>query len=276
MDRNLYRRMDSANSRLGAWSAWRERCSLALCGGSDRTKLLDYAGYHGNRYLRRYAHRAGDGQRLDPLPAEEIFHLLEVHFTVQQTRRGKCYKSWLFARASGSASETANAVEGGAALLIRDVIRDYIRRECPCRRSVAMDQVVRRDHREVITLGDLLPAPRTEPEPAQHELNRQAERCADRFLPTMTDRETIILRARLRKIPLSHPDVLRTAGVGKSRVHEIYRHMFTRLADCVRELTPEEMPAFQRRIALAAYDHIAERMEPVRTQPDCTFAETVT
>jgi hypothetical protein len=223
------------SGRLEHWTEWRALCALDSCSEGTRAALHAFAAARFAGFLRRYVARtsAADVGTIS-LPPAQSWHLLETRFLTAQTRLGKRYKDWLFARAA-PARETAalGAVEGGATLIMRDTVREFLRREYSPRHTLSLNAPCSRES-GALTLQDLLPAQADLGQEVElREFRRIADDYARRFFEALTRRERIVLLARSLELPLSLPAVVRAAGCGKSALnttaHGLVRRMQERL-----------------------------------------------
>lgn len=224
---------------LDQWCEWRLQCAAARCQPSTREALRLF----GWQRFKHYATACGGPSfPAGALPdAESCWNLSETRLATGQSRQGKRYKDWLFDRAGGG-DATQDAVQGGASLLIRDVVRDFLRREAPRPRHVSLDAPAGEGSQHP-PLSELLPgAPDAAVE--HRDFARQAEEIARVFLFRLSGQDRLVLLARELGVPLYHPAVEQAAGVRKSRVALIWQGVFKRLAEHVNErLSCEDYPA---------------------------------
>jgi hypothetical protein len=194
-----------------------------------RARLHAFARSRFERCLARYAAGAEH-----PVP-DDPWHLLEAHLTVSATRGGKRYKDWLFARVAGSGDPPLDVVQGGASLMMRDVVRDYIRRECAPPSAVSLSRPLVEGGERSVTLLDLLPAGL---DPAcdvcLREYETLAEEHAREFAAELSQRERIVLIAKSLRLSLAHPAVEQLAGCRKSTLSDAYRDLMQRIAERLR------------------------------------------
>jgi hypothetical protein len=177
--------------------------------------------------------------------------------TVKTTREGKRYKDWLFARVDTAADSPIDVIQGGASLIMRDVVRDYIRTEHPPSNTDSLDEPLLKG--ESITLLDLLPA---QPDPASDVCLREYE-ClaaghADELLPAISGRERAAIAAKSLGIPLNHPEVEKAANCRKTALNKAYNFFVVRTASHVRDRYPGEDPECVLTLALFTVRHIAQ------------------
>ncbi len=237
------------------WCEWKQRCALALCPDDVRRRLSHFAHHR----LRLAARRAagitnlfeGFEARL-PADPERCWHLLESHAITANTRQGKAYKEWLFERAHQQGDLDPSRLEAGAALMLRDVARRYLRRECLKRGTVSLDNAVAGCHGASLTYCDLLPDEWTPCDELQaRELNARAQREAEDWFAEMTPRERTGLLARFHGIPLTHPDLLTHCACGKTLLCKLVRQLLGSLPKRLRTRYPDDEPRDRRAFGIA-------------------------
>src|ERR1043166_7378398 len=222
------------SSDLQSWIEWKQRCALGLCSQETRSGLQRFAEIRFRNFLRKYVSRTNlDEDQALPTPSDP-WHLFETHFTLKRSGEGKHYKDWLFARLEDSTDPALDIIQGGATLLLRDVVREYLRREHSPSTVQSLNQLGSKDECE-LTLEDLLPGgidPAKEAE--RHEFERIAHGQAATFFARMSRRERVGFLAKPLDIPLAQPGVQKAAGCGKSMVHAAFREAVMRLASRLR------------------------------------------
>ena len=211
---------------LAVWLEWKEQCAAALCGDDTRRQLhsLAYSRCHG--LARRYAHLVGSRDHLgllSDLTPETAWHYLESYGAIRESRTGKRYKDWLVSRASGSAPPSADTIEAGVVLLLRDALRSRLRREHAPAGTRSLDAPLGPDG-ESLTLADLLSGGADPSDEATATEYRQLARVHARdIFDTMTPRERFAAVARALGLSFAASVVLRAAGCGKSTLSVAYR-----------------------------------------------------
>ena len=237
---------------LEQWQEWRVRCALAPCAPSTREALHLFG-------WQRFGHyaRAARGDRLPAgcLPdAAGCWHLLETRLVTGRSRQGKCYKQWLFDRTAGC-DDPLDTVQGGAELLVRSVVRDFLRREAPRPRHLSLDAPLD-GTAGGLTLAELLPDAAADgaDEPDAPRLARDVARAVFEALPS---RARLVVLAKHLDVPLYHPVVMHVAGVRRSRVSQLWRGAFERLAAEAGRACPTEDRAGRLRLCLRAAPEMA-------------------
>ena len=262
--------MDNGNKHLTteqAWRTWRAACAVDLCPPSDAVVLRAFGAQRFRFYLDRYASRTGhrprEGQTLRVSEDKDAWHFLETHAQAGATREGKRYKDWLFARAEqGTDTETGTdtwlrAVESGASLLMRDAVREYLRREHAAAFMESLQRPASRGDDTAYTLEELIP---DQVDPLgiveAREWNELGRATAESYLATMTARERIALWARANSIALSDPDLTRWAACGKSALHDAYTQCVKRLCAEIKRSYAAESPAIWVQLARVTLERL--------------------
>jgi hypothetical protein len=215
---------------LQFWVEWKQRCALGLCSQETICGLRRFAEIRFRHFLRKYVHRTNLGHDQSLPVATDAWHLFETHLTLKTSGQGKQYKDWLFARLQNSSDPPLAVIQGGATLLMRDVVREHLRKEFSPSTVQSLNQPCVNEGFE-FTLEDLLPG-RLDParEAEQREFEKLARVGANTFFEQMNQRERIGFLAKQLDIPLAHPAVQTAAGCGKSMVHAAFRDAVIRLA----------------------------------------------
>jgi hypothetical protein len=222
-----------AGTSLEDWIKWKEVCAADLCPDRVRNRLGAFGQSRFRTLADRFRSRTNAGNasevvdRLGPL---EAWHLFESHVTVRATREGKRYKDWIFARTEGSADSPLRVIEAGASLIMRDVVRDHLRREFSPRTMVSLDSPVAGSAGESLTLGDLLPgSPDPADEAAAKEYTALACRHAEETFRKMTRRERVAMLSKHMGLSLAHNAVEQAAGCRHSILNTTYRRFLEQI-----------------------------------------------
>jgi hypothetical protein len=221
------------------WNAWRSACAAARCTPDVAAELRGFGARRFALYLRRYGSRTGHHGD-DLVSPDEVhgWHLLETRCQTGSTRNGKRYKDWLLARAEG-ASDPVAALESGASLLLRDTVREYLRREYAPAVMDSLDRLMGCDSGSW-SLKDLLPAPSDPIEAVgEREIDALARTLAEQWVEGLDDREGKLLSARHRGWPLYDPRLVTWSGTSKSSLHRVYHRLIHHLGDMVNQACPD-------------------------------------
>lgn len=212
------------------WRTWKQVCAADLCDSETAAVLRRF----GQVRFATYVRRAG----LQVPEARDAWHLFESTCQVTKTRAGKRYKDWLFARAEILDITWLEAMESGASLLMRCVVREYLRRE----HSPTFMQSIQKPMGDgVVTLEELLP----DPVDAQGgidevELTAMAQHLAGQMFPSLDKTERALIWAKLHSIPFSDPRIMNKTRLRKSVLHERFDLLIKRLTEIIRRTYPNE------------------------------------
>jgi hypothetical protein len=245
------------------WVEWKERCALARCREEVASRLAAFA----QSRLRRAATRAAGMTNLPAevwkrLPADPVdaWHLFETHAVLTHTRVGKAYKEWLFARIDSGCESPLDAVCGGAALMLRDVARCLLSRECLPRHHVSLDAPVAGGD-GVLTYGDLLPSGGS---PADDLVARErlswAASEAEALFASLDRCQRMVLAARLHGIAVSHPLLLAATGWRHARACQVCTRIVASIRPRLEAAYPEESQDAQRIVAAELLQRLEKRV----------------
>ena len=233
------------------WEQWRARCALGLCTEETARDLQGFAYNRFCRFLRQYA------PQIDGVPsASEAWHGFESYLALGQRRSTKAGKEWLFARGT----DTLDAVQGGATLIIRDVVRDHLRHEHAPAWMHALDASETCEP-DSVSLHELLPDGTDPRAPLdQQEHARLAASIAPTAFDVLTARERIALIASHAGVSLAHPTVVAAAQCSKSSLFNSLHSALKSLSLCIRKICPNETPETGIAIALALCEEVHQRI----------------
>jgi len=256
---------------LAHWCEWKAACALDLCGEPARAHLRAFAKVRFDRCMRRYRGRGGFGYAgAAAVDGGRAWHLLETHLVVRENRRGKRYKDWLFARAELGDGNRPAALESGASLLMRDVVRQYLRSECARAGAVSLDRLLTDTGEKPLTWHDLLPGS-TNPadEAAYREYDALARQLAEELVPAATRRERVALLAKSVGLSLAATMAMKAAECGHSALHEAYHAFVRRLAATIRERYAGEDQAALRLLCVLTLDHAGKSAKMCSAAENC-------
>jgi len=238
--------------RTKDWTEWKRRCALGACCAETQAALQKFAAARFDRNVRRYLQNTNlrDGRTVQ-VPARDAWHLLESHLTVRKNRRGKRYKDWLFARVARFDGKLAEALRSGVSLLMRDVVREYLRSEFSRFGTLSIDQPLSGVGDGSLTVAEMLPG---EIDPTQlvvqHEYEALASSHAQRIFTKSTGRQKVALLAKELGVSLASPAVTRAAGCGSSMVNRAYRDFVKRVGELLQDVYPDDDRESGLRLAL--------------------------
>ena len=249
--------------QMDHWREWEARCALDLCPMQTQQELRAFVSrrfeYYGACIARRTSREPAPS-----VPPDEAWHAFETWLRLRHTREGKVYKRWLLDHGGGPSDLEASHIEGAASLLVREVVREHLRRESTPAFVVSLDATAA----TMPALSELLPGPSQAMDAA--DLDRLAAAEAPGILRQLTRRARVALLARELDLPLSHPRVLRTARCGKSVLSEAYLLALRGLAQRVQQGYPTEPRATQADLTIRVFGALRDPLLAWgRTHRDC-------
>lgn len=241
------------------WIEWKQKCALALCSGEAKQSLTRFVHARFARCVAAYLHTTNSTDPAAVVPdAGESWHRFESHFRLHAGPGGKSYKDWLFAApAGGRAYSTQESVEAGASLLVRDVVREFLRREHSASWMVSTSAPASGSCGETPTVEELLPAAAdTVAGVEKRELDRLAGADAEAAFLSLDRRERVAILVREAGVSLAHPDAVKAAGCGKSVLNEAFHSALSRVAATVRNRHPGEERKVQASLACIALERV--------------------
>jgi len=238
-------------AELEHWQMWREHCALARC---TETAQRDLKGFAVNRYAR-FLEKCG---RPTAAPnAHDAWHGFESHLALGHQRTAKAWKEWMFAR--GGKHPTLDCIQGGATLILRDVVRNHLRREHAPNWMLSLHAPIGRanDSEHSVTLADLLPDT-SDPLDAmeQREITVCARKLTAAVSADLTRGEVVALITHQAGKTLSHPTALQVADCSKSSLHNALHQGLYKLAASIKAALPNETAS----VHILAARHILENI----------------
>lgn len=235
---------------LEHWTEWMDRCALGLCAPASRQSLQQFAASRFSRFAHAYATRtsAGNPRQLTP-PPPDAWHLFETHLRLRNTRSGKSYKQWLLARTASAGGQALDVIQGGATLIMRDVVRDALRREYAPRWMGSLNRPC--GEPGAPTLEELIPSSTcTTASVEDREMSAMAVTGAERIFSGLSRRQRIALLARECGLSLSSPRAIHAAGCRKSVLYDAFLTALKTTADATRAQHPGERQDFLADLAI--------------------------
>lgn len=245
------------HTRTEHWQRWARKCALGLCPDDTRHALQSFIASRFQHYRDTYAlHMTSGRTAAMPVAPHEAWHGFETWLRLRNTRQGKVYKLWLLAHAGLPETPDLSRLESAASLMVRDVVRDNLRREFSPPFMVSMDAPLeRRTDDAGPSLADLIPAAPTEA--AEHaDLQHLAAAETQSVLRGLARRHRLALLARELGLPLSHPAVLRVAGCGKSHLAAAHGVALRSMAAHIQVRYPGEPPSTRAEMAILLLEHV--------------------
>ncbi len=238
------------------WLAWYRKCALAACDAPTREALQRFALARWQRYATVCAGATNCEAAAITLPSAAVaWHDFETALRLRSTRRGKAYKHWLFTRlpACSGKQTSLDAIQGGATLIMRDVVRERFRREMSRRGTLSMNAPLPGAPAEAPSLQELLPSP-------EHTLEHVQQRelaawgaalAAELCRRILSRRAKIALLAREAGVSVAHPAVLAAAACGKSQLYAAYHEALQTIAETVNKRFEGDDRATRASLAVA-------------------------
>lgn len=212
------------------------------------------------RYASRTGHRGGGAMRVAEVA--DGWNLFESHVQISRTRAGKRYKDWLFARArQGGPDDFLALMESGASLLMRSVVRLYLRKEHGAHFMASLQAPLGgSDGMGTYSLEDLIPDASVHPadEIGEREWRELADRHAGTFFETMDFREVVTLWARTRGINFGDRRLLNWVGCSDSALYKEYRQFVENMGAAIKKFHPDECPEALVRLGLMIHEKLGE------------------
>jgi hypothetical protein len=249
---------------LANWQEWKDKCALALCAEDTRRQLPGFVHSRFSHFAQAYAGTTNAGSAAGLIPSSgEAWHRFETHFQIHDSPGGKKYKEWLFARMEARGYSAQESVEAGATMLLRDVVREYLRREHSSRRMISISHGAGGSCHEGMTLSveELLPGT-LDTARAVEDRELEAMACTDAAgaFARLDRRERIALLAHEAGMSLAHPEALKAAGCGRSALTAAFHSALTGIAAYTREYHPREGKAVQAALACLLFENVRRRV----------------
>lgn len=229
------------------WCEWKRVCALGGCGAAAQTHLHGFAHHRFHLLARRVSGQLVAADRVPAsvadLPAATAWHLFESHLEITHTRAGKRYKDWLFARLREGESRPLGVIEAGATVIMRDVVREYLRQTCSTGRF-SLQAPLADGEGVPLTLEDLLPGGEDPvADVARAEYPALAARLAQEEFATLPHRLRVAVFARGLGLGFQRADVEKAAGCRKSMLSAGYASFRQVLRERVARQFADEGPA---------------------------------
>lgn len=244
-------------AELENWQMWQERCAAARCTPAAKLDLFGFAFDRFRRYLQSVR------PLFSPPAAPDAWHAFESHLALGRTRTTKAWKAWLFAR--GGANPTLNCIQGGATLIMRDVVRAYLRNEHAPTWMLSLDAPLDSaadPQGRAIALEDLLPAS-ADPiaDVDAHDLQSLVNQLLVGVIAPLSAREKIALTVHHAGKTLSHHAVTSAARCGKSSLCNALHQGIQHMADLLAKELPQECASTRMHVAQGLIEQIAAETE---------------
>lgn len=229
-----------AMTRAEDWRAWKKACAADLCPAETAASLRRFGAVRFAGCVRRAGYPS--------LTTRDPWHLLETFCQVSRTRTGKRYKDWLFARAKGTGNEWTSCVEGGASLLMRSAVRDFLRGEVAPSFMTSLDKPIGNG---AFSLVDLLPDPAIRQGGLDEaEIESLAVRMADTISLSLSRVDLVLLWARTHGVSFADPKVVTMTRQGKTVLYERFQEVIEGVSRDLRKELPREEAGVLRDLLL--------------------------
>ncbi|MDP6526240.1 MAG: hypothetical protein QGI24_02810 [Kiritimatiellia bacterium] len=251
-----------AKAQIQNWFEWKRQCALALCSPCTRHVLRQFAHARFRYYVAKYLHRTNlRNPAVISVEDRQAWHLFESHLELKTTRRGKAYKNWLLSRANEDEEGAIQALESGASLIVRDVVREFMRKEISPPRTMSLSRPLNDDFARPMTMADLLPGeidPTSKVE--MREYSELAGGHAGDAFDDMKRREKIAVFCRSMGISLAHHVVAEITGCRKSSLSNSYRDAITRIASHIQHKYVKEDSESVKTLTLMTVQIVKEKV----------------
>ncbi len=240
-----------AEQEMQAWQHWREACALSLISEPERSHLTTVISQRFRSMLRK-VNLHGRGELSAP-PLADCAHLFESYCAMHQRRDGKKYKHWLLTRGR----QDLDTVQSGVMLLIRNVVREWIRDTYPQTAPVSLQQIVG-SGKTPVSLEQLLPDSSADGRSAEQAawIEYRVSNSPSQLDPL----KEAVLTLRAKGIVFSAPGVKEKVGYGKTALHQCHRDWMQELAEELREQFPGISAAEGASMVLDLMDELGRKI----------------
>ncbi|WFB35776.1 hypothetical protein P3T73_16615 [Kiritimatiellota bacterium B12222] len=219
----------NSHEELQAWQQWRDACALALISEDASAQLTRVIALRFKSMLRKVNLHGNKG--LAAPSDRECAALFESYCALHQRRDGKKYKQWLLTRGR----RDLDTVQSGVMLLVRNVVREWIRDAHPQTAEVSLQKSVGLTGKSV-PLEQLLPdcSSQSRSEEQQAWVLERIQKQTEFLKPA----EQVALFLRAQGTVFSAPGVKQRFGFGKTLLHQRLRQLMERLVEEVKDHFP--------------------------------------
>lgn len=235
-----------ANEEIQAWRRWRELCALDRLEPEERGRLVPVIAMRFRSRARQLS--LCRRKRLDAPPDRDCAHLFESFCALHHRVDGKKYKHWLLERGR----RDLDSIQSGVMLLVRNVVREWVRDACPETAELSLQETVLPG----VRLEQLIPDPETRP--LTPELEEWIYGGLSEWMEGLDPVEAEVLRVRHQGRVFSDPAVLAEVSVGKSTLHKYHRGLLFRLAGDLQRAFPELEPGLASDGVLRTLDELGK------------------
>lgn len=251
-------------------------CALALCGEDTRRFLPGFVWVKFARFVEVYGQAVNSKSVQDLIPsANEAWHRFETYCQLRKRVDGKAYKKWLFARIEGKDYSTQKTIEAGITLLMRDVVRDYLRQEASDYPAISLDKgrSANPDGDMPLNPEELLPG---EPDMTIRtvealELDEIARKESATLFAQLDRKKRIALLSHEAGLSMAHPKTLKAARCGHSVMNTAFHEALAGIAKHARKCLPEDDRTVQASLACRMFAQVCQAIVHWgKTEKRCT------
>lgn len=231
-------------------------CAADLCGETEASELKRFGRFAFQSQVKKYAFSAGGNSSVLQFPGPgDAWHMLETYARVSSSRAGKRYKDWLFHRAP-EGDGWLDAVEAGCVLLMRDAVRELLRREVVPSFMTSMNRAVGDSG---FTLEDLLPDELdVGSDVERREWEAIAKKLSAELFPDLDSCARIALWSRANGFSLNDERVLKWTKCSRSALYNIHRNAVEKICGEIKNVYPGEAPSAQLYLAKMVLEELGE------------------
>jgi hypothetical protein len=245
---------------LEDWREWKVRCALELCGAPARHELQGFVAAKFAHFIRAYtASRQGPLSIGGGVSMAEAWHRFETHFRLHNSPGGKSFKEWLFSRKNTKGYSAQESVEAGATVLVRDVVRELLRREYRAARTISYsEEIAGPVAEESPGVEELLPGGNdTGRIVEERDLDELARRASEHAFAELDHRQRVALLAHQAGLSLVDASVIGEARCGRGTMYAAFRGALACIAACARLRYASEERGVQAVLACRMYSHVS-------------------
>ena len=229
-----------------------KECAILRCSEETAGDLCSFGG----RCFTLAWRRCTDGRSFAGFVNNDrdAWHLLESRAALPSKGCSKLYKLWLYERSEGEGGRLG-LLESGAAMLLRDAVRDLWRKEVS-QNSYSLDEPLGGSE---LTLGELLHGDISPvDEITERECRALAQIFAGNHFKAADRRERVGLLAQALGVGASQSWVTDMAGCGRSSVYVAVKAGCRVLVSSIKNGLPEEVPSVIHLVSLLALQELSD------------------
>lgn len=246
---------------LENWQQWKAKCALGLCDKTVKRELRGFVSAKFTHFVRMYTDsERAQAPAVSMMPAAEAWHRFETHFRLHHSPAGKSFKAWLFTRKNTRGYSVRETVEAGATLLVRDVVREYLRREYSDPRMVSYSEGtggISPDD-QPLSVVELLPCQSdTTMMVEERDLDELARMESLAAFAQLDRKQRVALLVHQAGLSLGHPMAIKAAKCSGATMYNAFRSTLAGIAALARSRYAREEPTVQATLACRIYEHVS-------------------